>query len=405
MLQNQLLKSFVNVFRHIQFGSINITMPDGKTMNFSGKQNGPCVDFTINNTQAIKQFIKNGDIGLAESYRDGLWESSDLASLFLFGLKNEASLHGYFYGSFLNRALARIAYLFKANTINGSKKNIHAHYDLGNCFYKLWLDPSMTYSSAVFEPSQIEAFMAESYKTMAEHEESAGIDLTTAQHRKYDRIIENLNQSGRLLEIGCGWGGFAERALEKNDYGIKGITISKHQHSYAMERLNGKALIASEDYRIQSGKYDNIVSIEMFEAVGEKFWPTYFNKVKSLLSEKGKAIIQTITIDEKHFENYRKSGDPIRTFIFPGGMLPSKERFIHESKKAGLSVQGDFSFGEHYALTLSKWLETFEQKLPKIKELGFDDMFIRMWRFYLTFCIASFKSGRTNVMQMQLGHQ
>lgn len=242
----------------------------------------------------------------------------------------------------------------------------------------------MTYSSAIF----------------ADKSE----DLTSAQNRKYDRIIKNINHSGKLLEIGCGWGGFAERALLKNDYDIKAITISQQQYSYAKNRLKGNAIISSEDYRIQEGKYNQIVSIEMFEAVGEKFGDTYFSKIKSLLDEKGRAIIQTITINDCYFEQYRKSGDAIRTFIFPGGMLPSPERFIAASSKAGLVVTDKFSFGGDYALTLNHWLIAFEKKIEQIKALGFDEKFLRIWRFYLTSCIAVFKAGRTNVMQIALEH-
>jgi cyclopropane-fatty-acyl-phospholipid synthase len=384
MLKQQITKHFLNSFHQVYFGSISITMPDGTRQDFSGKENGPKADLVINDSRAISHFIKRGDIGFAESYRDGWWDSKDLTSLFLFGLKNEEVFDRYIYGSFLARIASRFIYLFNRNTINGSKKNIHAHYDLGNDFYQLWLDPSMTYSSAIFaDESQ---------------------DLTSAQHQKYDRIIERLNSSGTLLEIGCGWGGFAERALIKRDYSIKGITISKEQYEYANNRLKGDAVISIEDYRVQKGKYDQIVSIEMFEAVGEQFWSTYFSQIKSLLSVKGKALIQTILIKDKYFERYRKGGDPIRTFIFPGGMLPSPERFVQESNKVGLAVTDEFAFGKDYALTLTHWLNSFEQKLESVKALGFDDKFIRMWRFYLTCCIASFTSGRTDVMQMELQH-
>lgn len=242
----------------------------------------------------------------------------------------------------------------------------------------------MTYSSAIFEDK--------------------AQNLISAQYRKYDRIIENIHRSGKLLEIGCGWGGFAERAMLKGDYDLKALTLSEEQYTYAKNRLQGNADIAIEDYRIQKGKYDQIVSIEMFEAVGEKFWDTYFSKIKALLAEKGKAIIQTITIDESYFERYRKSGDAIRTFIFPGGMLPSPDRFVAAVSKADLVVTDKFAFGEHYALTIQHWLMAFEKNIEQIKILGFDEKFLRIWRFYLTFCIASFKSGRTNVMQIALEH-
>lgn len=384
MLKNQVIKKFLDTFHYIQWGSISITMPDGKVYDFMGKKEGPSANLVIHDHRAIAQFAKKGDIGFAEGYRDQWWDSQDLTSLFIFGLKNEQALEAYINGHFLARLASRFSYLFTLNTLRGSKKNIHAHYDLGNNFYELWLDPSMTYSSAIFE---------DNYE-----------DLTSAQYRKYDRILESINRSGTVLEIGCGWGGFAECALNKGDYEVKGITLSKAQHAYAQQRLKGKALIDMEDYRTQQGKYDHIVSIEMFEAVGEKFWSTYFQKIKTLLLQKGSAMIQTITIDDAYFQRYRKSGDAIRTFVFPGGMLPSREKFVAASHNAGLRVTDEFSFGKDYALTLSHWLKSFEEKIDQIKILGFDDKFLRIWRFYLTFCIASFISGRTNVMQIKLEH-
>ena len=384
MLKHQIIKKFLNSFHQIHYGSIHITMPDGKIYDFIGKEKGPEADLAICDTRAISQFITKGDIGFAESYRDKWCDSKDLISLFMFGLKNEQVLGEYIHGSFLSRVAAHIGYLFNLNTLKGSRKNIHAHYDIGNDFYQLWLDPSMTYSSAVFDDKDE--------------------NLISAQYRKYDRIIENINCSGKLLEIGCGWGGFAERALSRGDYDLKALTISEEQYKYAKSRLQGNADIAIEDYRIQKGKYDQIVSIEMFEAVGEKFWDTYFSKIKALLAEKGKAIIQTITINESYFKRYRKSGDAIRTFIFPGGMLPSPERFVGASSKADLVVTDKFAFGEHYALTMKHWLMAFEKNIEQIKILGFDEKFLRIWRFYLTCCIASFESGRTSVMQIALEH-
>jgi cyclopropane-fatty-acyl-phospholipid synthase len=359
-------------------------MPNGNIYDFVGKNAGATADLLINDHKAITKFAMRGDIGFAEGYREGLWDSKDLSALLLFGLQNEDALDRYIYGSLLMRITSRFTSLLTRNTLKGSKKNIHAHYDLGNDFYSLWLDSSMTYSSAIF----------------ANESET----LTSAQYRKYDRIIDRLNNSGNLLEIGCGWGGFAERAISKRDYDIKAITISKEQHEYATNRLKGHANISLEDYRLQSGKYANIVSIEMFEAVGEEFWPSYFAKIKSLLAFKGKALIQTITIKDQYFERYRKGGDAIRAFIFPGGMLPSPEKFIQSSNEAGLNVIDQFSFGNDYALTLKHWLRSFDSRYQDVKALGFDEKFIRMWRFYLTCCIASFTAGRINVMQMELRH-
>jgi len=384
MFERQIINRFLETLNHIEYGSLTVTTPDGKTMSYQGPQTGADAHFVVQDWRAITALASSGDIGLAEGYRDGWWSSDDLVELFYFGLQNESALNKYIYGGVFARVAAKLAYLFTQNTLKGSRKNIHAHYDLGNDFYTLWLDQTMTYSSAIF------------------HDQND--DLEKAQHSKYDRIINRLGASGRVLEIGCGWGGFAERALQTRDYAIKGLTISNEQHAFATERLGQKAEIALEDYRLQTGRYDNIVSIEMFEAVGENYWPLYFNKLKSLLAGNGKALVQTITIGEDYFDRYRQGGDAIRTFIFPGGMLPSPKRFEEESVKAGFKLTDAFAFGQDYARTLELWLERFEERLGEVRALGFDEKFIRMWRFYLTSCIASFKIGRTNVMQMELQH-
>ena len=370
--------------KQIPYGSISITTPDGQTYSFKGHEAGADAEFSIHDWRVIKAMLQQGDIGLAETYREGWWDSSDLKELFLFGLQNQQALDGLIYGNVWGRMFTRLAYFFSRNSLQGSKKNIHAHYDLGNEFYQLWLDPSMTYSSALF----------------ADKNEP----LQGAQLRKYDRMLDRLGTSGSLLEIGCGWGGFVERALQKGDYGIKALTISKEQHAFAEKRVAQKAVIALEDYRQQTGLYDQIVSIEMFEAVGEKFWSLYFAKLKSLLARKGKAMVQTITIADAFFERYRTAGDPIRSLIFPGGMLPSPEKFRLESAKAGLIVSDAFSFGQDYFLTLSHWLANFDAKVKEVKALGFDESFIRLWRFYLTSCMAVFQFGRTDVIQWELQH-
>lgn len=384
MFDRQMTNRFLATLGNVEYGSIVITTPDGKTHSFKGKGSGAEAHLEIHDWRFIGAIIHHGDIALAEAYRDGWWESPDPTQVFLFGLQNQSILNGYIYGGAFGRIASRIAYMFTSNTLRGSKKNIQAHYDLGNDFYSLWLDPTMTYSSAIFSDE------AES--------------LQSAQYRKYDRIIERLKTSGNLLEIGCGWGGFAERALQKGDYAIKGLTISRAQHELASRRVGKDATIALEDYRNQKGLYDQIVSIEMFEAVGEKFWPVYFSQMKSLLAANGKAMIQTITIQDSAFDSYRKSGDAIRTFIFPGGMLPSPGRFREEITKAGLRVTDEFAFGKDYALTLTYWLKNFEERIKEIKSMGFDEKFIRMWRFYMTCCIAAFKHGRTDVMQWELQH-
>lgn len=385
MLEQSVTDNFLRTLEALEYGSMLVTVPNGKSYDFKGDKKGAHGHMHIHNWRTISSFAAKGDIGLAEAYRDGWWDSEDLAELFRVGLQNEQALDSYIYGGMFSRLTTRLLYLFSRNTLGGSKRNIHAHYDLGNDFYKLWLDPSMSYSSALFN--------------------GENDSLEQAQYNKYDRMLERLEtNSGRLLEVGCGWGGLAERATDKHSFDVKGITLSRQQHSYASQRLGRNAEIVIEDYRNQEGKYDNIISIEMFEAVGESFWPTYFSKLQSLLNQKGKAIMQTITIDDGYFERYRKGGDMIRSFIFPGGMLPSPSRFNKEVERAGLRATNTHAFGHDYARTLEHWLEAFDANLPRIKTLGFDEPFIRIWRFYLASCIASFKVGRTDVMQWELQH-
>jgi cyclopropane-fatty-acyl-phospholipid synthase len=329
--------------------------------------------------------LSRGDTGFADDYREGLWETKDLSNLMTLALSNDNVVEKYLFGNRFYQLISTLSYSLRANTRKGSRRNIHQHYDLGNEFYSLWLDPSMTYSSALFDANTQ--------------------NLTDAQHNKYDRILGRLDApQGSTLEIGCGWGGFAERAVAKGQSNVKGITISKAQHDFATRRLDGAANIVLEDYRDIKGTFDNIVSIEMFEAVGEKYWPVYFEKVASLLKDTGKAVIQTITIDDARFDKYRSSGDAIRSFIFPGGMLPSQERFKNEATKAGLHITDNFAFGQDYARTLEQWLAAFDAKLDEVLALGFDMPFVRLWRFYLASCIAGFKTGRTDVVQFELQH-
>lgn len=386
MLEKTILNKFLKQLERLEYGTLDFVLPDGSSYNFVGAiEIHPKTNFIINNANVITKLVAKGDVGFAESYRDGDFETNDLISLLIIALKNSESLEGYLYGTLFSNIIARIFYYFRSNTLKGSKRNIHAHYDLGNDFYSLWLDPTMTYSAAIFN--------------------DRSLNLKDAQNNKYDRIIQRLEKSsGNLLEVGCGWGGFAERALDFGDFAITGITISNQQHEFARNRLGHKAQIVLEDYRRQQGKYDSIVSIEMFEAVGEKYWPIYFSKVKSLLRSKGKAVVQTITIADHYFERYRKTSDMFRSFIFPGGMLPSVSKFKKEALKCGLQVSGDFYFGQDYATTLKMWLKSFEDNLEGVRALGFDESFIKIWRFYLTACIASFTVGRANVMQAELCH-
>jgi cyclopropane-fatty-acyl-phospholipid synthase len=385
MIKNLASDQLFRRLDQLDTGTLKLTTPDGKTQVFSGKKPGETVSMELRDWRVISNMIQKGDIGFAEDYRAGHWDTDDLTALATFGLVNRRAFDRLVIGNKFSRAFSMLLYLLRLNSLKGSKKNIHAHYDLGNQFYKLWLDPSMTYSAAIFKDQND--------------------SLEKAQYNKYDRILDCLSQkSGSLLEVGCGWGGFAERSQSIGDYDFKGITLSQEQHDYARQRLGSRAHIALEDYRHQTGKFDNIVSIEMFEAVGERYWPTYFEKIGHLLNKNGKAVIQTITINEQDFPRYRTGGDFIRSYIFPGGMLPSPSRFRAEVHKAGLKCGNEFYFGQDYARTLEQWLCDFDQKRNQVKELGFDDGFIRLWRFYLAACVAGFRAGRTDVMQVELSH-
>ncbi len=384
MLTNILEKKFLKAFENVRYGKIEITLPNGKSYFFEGAEPGKSAELIIHDSAMILNLYARGDIGFADDYRHGKWDSKDLIELVDFCLSNEEALQKCIFGSGLFRAMVRFAYLFRQNSVKGSKANIHAHYDIGNSFYKLWLDETMSYSSAIFEDDNEL--------------------LANAQLNKYDRILDRLQSNNNILEVGCGWGGFMDRAIELGGNDVKGVTISDEQFAFAKERIKDKGKVELTDYRRLGGKYNNIVSIEMFEAVGEKYWKTYFDKIAALLDKKGKAVIQTITIDNRHFDAYRKGGDAIRTFIFPGGMLPSPEAFKSKAANSGLKTTDEFAFGQDYATTLKRWLANFESKLPEVRSLGFDEKFIRLWRYYLAACAGSFQAGRTDVMQMELQH-
>ncbi|KGJ04925.1 cyclopropane-fatty-acyl-phospholipid synthase [Paracoccus halophilus] len=389
MFERRLRSEFLRSLDGLRFGKLDLTMPDGVTRVFAGDRPGPEAELIIRDWRMVPALAARGDIGLTEAYRDGWCDSPDLAALLTLGLMNEEVLDRYIYGKPMQALAMRLLYLLNRNTRAGSRRNISAHYDLGNDFYQLWLDETMTYSSALFGGPA-----------------ATGMDdLAAAQRCKYDRIIDGLaGRSGRLLEIGCGWGGFAERALQRGDFAPRGLTLSREQATYARARLGQGAEIALQDYRDEESQFDHIVSIEMFEAVGEKFWPDYFGKLAGALTRNGRAMIQTITVADRYFDRYRRGGDMIRTFIFPGGMLPSPARFRAGAERAGLRVEDAFGFGRDYARTLAQWLDRFDARRAEVRALGFDDAFIRVWRFYLAACIASFSVARTDVVQYRLAH-
>lgn len=388
MLYKKIEKSFLTVLERADTGTFTYENQDGKSWTFGGVNPGPHGHFRVHSSDVLWNMAIGGDTALAGDYREGKWESDDIASLVDFAFRNEEAMRPFVAGSAFKRALVGIAALLKPNTRSRARANVMAHYDLGNDFYSLWLDDTMSYSSALFA---------------ADDE-----PLADAQLRKYDRILDRLGTaSDDVLEIGCGWGGFAERAIQRADHRITGLTLSPAQAEFARARLSaipGQADIRLEDYREPRGKFSSIVSIEMFEAVGERYWKTYFEKLAAQLSSSGKAVIQTITVDNDYFESYRKGGDAVRAYIFPGGMLPSENRFAAEANRAGLRLTDTHRFGQDYATTLDSWLDRFDTKIDDVRALGYDEKFIRLWRFYLASCAGAFRCGRTDVMQVELQH-
>ncbi|MGA7115694.1 MAG: cyclopropane-fatty-acyl-phospholipid synthase family protein [Hyphomicrobium sp.] len=366
-----------------RFGTLTVTTPEGVERTFSGPNSGPHGIIHIKDWRTINAALAEGDIGLGNAYMAGWWESPDLENLLTVLMLNMDGLGRLAWGSFLHRIRSVVLeWVFRRNSVKGSQRNIMAHYDVGNDFYSRWLDPTMTYSSAIFGQT--------------------GSDLETAQKAKYARILERIGGNrGSVLEIGCGWGGFTEAAVQQG-HDVTALTISPRQHAYATERVGKAADIKLQDYRKQGGTFSSIVSIEMFEAVGERYWPTYFQTVRERLTSNGVAVVQTISISEQLFPSYRTSSDYIRHHIFPGGMLPSVSRFKQEAERAGLGVQDVFSFGQCYARTCREWLQRFDAALPEIRALGYEEGFLRGWRLYLAMCAGAFAIGRTDVHQFEL---
>ena len=383
-LEQLKINLFISTLKKCEKGSIQITDPYNKILEIN-KTSEVMADIKINDWSIISNMVKNGDVGFASDYRDGKWTSTNLKNLFTFVIINDKILSKLLFGKFITRFFENIKYIFNKNTIKGSKKNIEAHYDLGNNFYKIWLDKSLTYSSALFLNNNN--------------------SLYDAQINKYNRIKDILKttNTNNLLEIGTGWGGFLMQS--KNDFHqLDSITISKEQFKYStdLHKNNSNVNVMYNDYRNVTKRYNSIVSIEMFEAVGQEYWNTYFQKIYNLLSKNGKVVIQTNTIDDKLFDTHKNSTDAIRTFIFPGGMLPSPSIFMKYAKKNSFNVLDSFSFGESYSKTLDLWNDSFRKNIKEVEKLNFDKKFIKIWEYYLTSCSSSFINERTNVYQFTL---
>lgn len=384
------MSALLHGLKGIKNGELKVILPDGDVMTFGApSEEHISAEWQFYSYNAPKRILREDDIGLGESYILGEWTSPDIYALLTLFLQNEDNLSN----KYVRRGLVKLQQLYRKfadrNNRRGSRRNIEFHYDLGNSFYEKWLDPSMTYSSALFE--------------------APDMSLQDAQKAKYQKIYDlaNIEAGDKVLEIGCGWGGFAELATETEDVSVVGLTLSKEQHAFAEARLSNlgrsnQAEFKLQDYRDHKEQYDAIISIEMFEAVGEKNWPSYFTALHQNLKPGGRAAIQVITIDEDRFDTYRGKLDYIQKHIFPGGFLPSKTAFCKSAEAVGLKVRPAVEFGRDYAKTLRLWHEEFLAHWPEIRANGFDERFKRKWEFYLKYCEAGFQHGSIDVVIFEI---
>ena len=396
-------RRLLGLLARLPLGELELQLPGGDVARFgrgeaaAKGQRGPRGVLQLHDWAMFDRTLRSGDIGFAESFIDGEWDSPDLAQLLRLCLLNRGHMEAVIYGSWWGRLGYRLRHLLRRNSKAGSARNIHAHYDLGNEFYRLWLDPGMSYSSAWFEGR-----------------DRRGADLVQAQDAKYRRALREarVEPGKRVLEIGCGWGGLAELAAKEFGADVTGVTLSAEQLSWAQQRLRDRGLDARAqmlylDYRdlpqrFGGGPFDAIVSIEMFEAVGHEYWPSYFQALNACLKPGGHACIQTITIRDDLFPRYLRSTDFIQQYIFPGGLLPSPAAFEAEARCAGLVVENRLAFGQDYAETLRRWRDAFTAGLDAVQGQGFDQRFQRIWTFYLAYCEAAFDTGNTDVYQFTL---
>lgn len=385
------LRWLARALQAVDSGQLTLIDPAGRRVVLRGQKPGSEAVWHFRRPwRAMLRLLRRGDVGFAEGYIAGDWNSPDLQALLQFTMDNEGPLTDLAERPAWQRGLDRLRHRLRRNSRRGSRANIRFHYDLGNEFYRQWLDSTMSYSSALFSKGD-EA-------------------LETAQQRKYQRLLERLDAEpgAHILEIGCGWGGFAEAAARQG-YRVTGITLSQEQLEYARERVARAGLadrveLRLQDYRDLDERFDHVVSIEMFEAVGEEWWPRYFDQVRRCLRPGGRAALQVITIDESAFERYRKNADFIQMYIFPGGMLPPVPRFNALADTAGLVRREQAFFGTDYALTLRRWFDEVRRSGDIIQALGYDQAFLRMWRYYLAYCEVGFRCGRVDLMQTILEH-
>ncbi|WP_299374824.1 cyclopropane-fatty-acyl-phospholipid synthase family protein [uncultured Tateyamaria sp.] len=390
--ERNLPRYFARAFALLQTvnkGRIDFVLPDGRHFRAEGPNPGPVAEVHIHNEDLFARLIREGDLGFCDAYLDEWWTTPDLQAFMDWAHADNDDIYDGFPGMGLVRQFEKFRFWLQRNHRDQAKKNISYHYDLGNEFYGLWLDDTMTYSSALFETGQ------ESHEA--------------AQIAKYASMVDQMGaQPGdHILEIGCGWGGFAEYAARERGLKVTGLTISEEQFKYAQERIEKAGLsdqvdFKLQDYRDERGLYDGIASIEMFEAVGEKYWPVYFETVRERLKPGKTATLQIITVQDRRWEVYKRGVDFIQKYIFPGGMLPSPSALRDQIGKAGLAVERSIEFGQSYNISLRRWHETFNEKWDQIADMGFDDRFRRMWNFYLTSCAATFESANCDVTQITI---
>jgi len=384
--QPLLMRVLLRTAQHLRTGTLRLVTPDGTHYDFAGRDPGPHATLILRHAAAARRLLLSGNMGFAEAYLDNQWETPDLMALLELGQRNALALRKVERPGLLSRLMNNLIQVCRRNTRHGARKNIAYHYDLGNEFYKLWLDESLTYSSAIF----------------ADPEQS----LAEAQKNKYNHILEllQLEPQHRLLEIGSGWGGFAIYAAQQTGCRVTSITLSEAQLEEAQARaefagLANQVQFQLRDYRDVSEQYDRIASIEMFEAVGEHYWQNFFETVRDCLQPGGRAAIQVITINDAAFAKYRKTADFIQRYIFPGGILPCPSRWEQCLQYVGLRTESRSFYGSHYAKTLKCWYERVRKQHHAILGQGFDERFVRMWYYYLAYCHAGFITGHVDVMQ------
>lgn len=382
-------RAILRIADRLAIGVLDVRMPDGDCLRYSGSEPGPRATIEVRDERLFGRLLRDGALGFAEAYIDGDWDSPDLLTVIDLGARNQVRLAEDLRGSLISRLSRMLVHRLRANSRRGARRNIAAHYDLGNTFYEAWLDPTMAYSAASFR--------------------AGNADLELAQHAKFEQMADlaQIGPDQHVLEIGCGWGGFSTWAARTRGCRVTSITLSRAQFDYCQRQIANAGLadrveVLLRDYRDVEGQFDRIVSIEMLEAVGESHWPAYFRQVHDLLRPGGRASLQVITIDDAHFAAYRRQVDFVQRHVFPGGMLPAPTVLRNLATSAGLAWQSETRDGDDYARTLAHWRRRFDAVAGKVEAEGFDQRFRRFWTYYLTYCEAGFRAGRIDLLRFAL---